>query len=79
MAEWQSIETAPRDGTRVLLFGVANEVPSIPPLIAEGYWHPSSGMHSPGLWRLTHAVGPSFCPTYWTQLPPAPQQQAEGG
>jgi hypothetical protein len=76
MVEWRPIETAPRDGTRVLLFSVPNEVPSLRPHIADGYWKASTGLMAPGLWMLGQSVGPSFCPTHWLPLPPAPGAQA---
>lgn len=76
MVEWRPIETAPRDGTRVLLFSVPNEVPSLRPHIADGYWKASTGLMAPGLWMLGQSVGPSFCPTHWLPLPPAPGAEA---
>lgn len=76
---WQSIETAPRDGTWVLLFSVPNEVPSLRPHIADGYWKETSGFMAPGLWMLGHAVGPSFTPTHWRPLPEPPTTLADEG
>ena len=76
MVEWWPIETAPRDGTRVLLFSVPNEVPSLRPHIADGYWKASTGIMAPGFWVLGQSVGPSFCPTHWLPLPPAPGAEA---
>jgi hypothetical protein len=69
---WQPIETAPKDGTRVLLFSVPNEVPSLRPHIADGFWKATSSLMAPGFWMLGQSVGPSFCPTHWQPLPPAP-------
>lgn len=74
---WRPIETAPKDGTEVLLFCVPNEVHSLKPHIAAGYWHKTSGIMAPGVWRLLHGVGPSFEPTHWMSLPASPEQGRE--
>lgn len=71
-ATWLPIESAPRDETRILLFSVPNEVPSLRPHIAEGFWRIATKFMAPGFWQLGHAVGPSFSPTHWMPLPAAP-------
>ena len=79
LTEWREIATAPKDGARVLLFSVPNEVPSLRPHIADGYWKASTGLMAPGFWMLGQSVGPSFCPTHWLPLPSAPNQAKEAG
>lgn len=68
VGDWLPIDTAPKDGTSILLFGEPNEVPSLKPQIASGYWQPSDGLMTPGFWRWHHAVGPSFTITRWMPL-----------
>lgn len=65
---WQPIETAPKDGRRVLLWSAA--------------WHddPSSGWFG-GVrgWYLAYEAGPfKHQPTHWMPLPPPPASATEG-
>ncbi|WP_408914040.1 hypothetical protein [Brucella pseudogrignonensis] len=69
---WVPIETAPKDGTPVLVHFVPNEVPSLKPLICAAYWEKSDGLMKPGFWRVFHSVGPSFTATHWRPLPASP-------
>ena len=77
MAEWQPIETAPRDGTRVRLL-----IPYDPALFTEdecadeGQWdesayYPGIGDNPPehGCWRFDGDDGPfDLEPTHWMPL-----------
>ena len=74
MSEWQPIETAPRDGTEVLLWGgdweseISRPYPNCGVLV--GY--SKSGM------IFTVAGGSHYevwinCPTHWMPLPDPPQ------
>jgi hypothetical protein len=71
---WQPIETAPRDGTTVLLFGTQlpfDELRRLKiPFVFSGYWDEMDGAWcSDGTtWR-----GPFYTPTHWQPLPPPPR------
>jgi hypothetical protein len=62
MSDWQPIETAPKDGTRVLTFG--------PDRIVTAYFDPGVRGHErefPAGWRG------AFEPTHWMPLPAPPE------
>lgn len=64
MTDWQPIETAPRDGTRVLLF--------------RGEWMESMGIGywSNDWMEFTMVGGECFPgPTHWMPLPPPPVEK----
>lgn len=61
---WQSIETAPKDGTRVLLAAIQDR-----PIAGTGNWVARQEM-----WTWAY---PLLKPTHWAPLPAAPKQ--EGG
>ena len=73
---WMPIETAPRDGTEVILWSSKN--PTMEPTVArfdEGEWqsiHFLGGLYEHALW---------FTPSHWTPLPAAPtvDQAVSGG
>lgn len=66
MSEWQPIETAPKDGTRVLLW---NDLWS----------DPASGHFGGRGWESAYELGPWLHqPTHWTRLPKAPSVQGGG-
>lgn len=72
---WQPIETAPKDGTRIMLVGgVYHGVPFA------GYWDPSP--YTPRPWTTVVGRHPleEHCPTHWMPLlaPPAAAQGDEG-
>jgi hypothetical protein len=81
MAPWQPIETAPKDGTHVL---ISNDAPgSVHP--REGYYvavehrYENEPQHD-GWWRLagsSEAAVHGRTPTHWMPLPPAPGSQAD--
>jgi len=63
MSEWQPIETAPRDGTRIILFR-PNWVESM----AIGFYYASYEQ-----WTVIYA-GVEFCDvTHWMPLPESPK------
>lgn len=71
MSEWQPIETAPKDGTRILatgdgttvvtLWGKANHVPLYSWLLLDVPYDPEDY----DFWK----------PTHWQPLPPPPTEQ----
>ena len=68
---WQPIETAPKDGTHILIFCPHDDVP-----IAVGHMWAGEG---PAFWsyadELLMNVCPEGCdPTHWMPLPPPPEQ-----
>lgn len=60
--EWQSIETAPKDGTRVLLAGKGGKV-------ADGRW-----AELQGIWIWPYVLSD---PTHWLPAPPLPASEAK--
>jgi len=57
---WQPIDTAPKDGTRILLWNEIWEAPSTGQYYFEG-------------WRIDFSVPPfKYQPTHWMQLPDTP-------
>lgn len=65
MNEWKPIETAPKDGTEVLLWGALKE--GMHPWKYIGSWFPS---RDGGFW-VAHAL--RIHPTNWAPLPPPPE------
>ena len=61
MSGWQPIETAPKDGTRVILGNPNNPY---------GEW-PFMGEFDAGKWRI-HIDGQTIDPTHWMPLPEPP-------
>lgn len=57
--EWQNIETAPKDGTRILVIGGLWDKVEI--ALADGEW-----------WSMRRKQGASGPPTHWMPLPPPP-------
>jgi hypothetical protein len=66
MTEWQPIETAPRDGRRVLLCRAKHPEPWS---AHTGYWHKSREIWSPmGMYPERNPN-----PTHWMPLPEPPK------
>ena len=64
MTDWQPIETAPKDGTEIILTAQNSE----------GTWKVDVGCFSAGiLWDW----GWRFRPTHWMPLPPPPKKENE--
>lgn len=63
--EWQPIETAPKDGTRILMYGI----PGFEILI--GFWN---DYHIPEHWCYSEEslYKNNGNPTHWMPLPPPP-------
>lgn len=67
---WQPIETAPKDGSRILLWWDG--------LVREGWCGGAGASRDGGDWWRSHSL--TVCngrPTHWVPLPPAPQQGAK--
>lgn len=82
--QWRDIETAPKDGTRILLFD-----PAIGPTVISGWWDKSFEIKYDEEKDETFEVGAwtdgcvvsfgyeetaSYSPTHWQPLPEAPQE-----
>jgi hypothetical protein len=80
MTEWQPIETAPKDGREVLLFGIwAGEIHGLnaDPTIAVGAWQGGkSDYQGDDFWALTggDVYACWMRPTHWMPLPEPPQE-----
>ena len=68
VARWEPIETAPKDGTRMLLH--QPQVPEDSDPVTVGAWLPA--YEDPGWLMETGEVW--LCPTHWTPLPPSPPE-----
>jgi hypothetical protein len=64
--QWQSIETAPRDGTRILMFA-GNGILGTSNLSYTGEWSEKWQCFKSDLMNDCH-------PTHWMPLPPAPKK-----
>ena len=78
MSEWQTIETAPKDGTRILVFAKCEP--------AHRYYgsariYVSEWVAIPDPTEFSHwaSDGIDFEPTHWMPLPPVPTPTAGGG
>lgn len=75
MSEWQPIETAPRDGTWLLLTGgdiqYGWDGDTVPPCVC-GH---SSGREWQFAWYDGGAYGEYLRPTHWMPLPAPPEAQ----
>ena len=77
MSDWQPIETAPKDGTQILLFCPVKRHESHPAnFIFVGWWFSSSKEIDDG-WRADQGWFPSeWLPvTNWMPLPPPPKTE----
>jgi hypothetical protein len=75
MSTWQPIETAPKDGTRILTLNIPNEVKKAPAKVKVSYFtavQPGHFMH-PGAWMFEGAEPLSYEATLWMPLPPPPE------
>ncbi len=73
--EWQPIETAPKDGTRLLLY-----FPELKKLgneeVVIGFWHQPGNQEHPGYW-MGWGSGRKTA-THWMPLPKAPNASGKG-
>lgn len=81
MSEWQPIETAPTDGTTILLYGdVAGEIngPAFVPSVSIGYYDYGSGDFSDKGYTWNSMGGDAYSvwvkPTHWMPLPEPPKE-----
>ena len=65
--KWQPIETAPKDGTHVL---VCKESYYYPETASYRTYHPNA--QGKATWR-TNSMGVKITPTHWMPLPPLPK------
>ena len=74
---WQPIETAPKDGTRVLIYQPDGMWHSRSCIRGErielAYWHQPGNKERPGFWI------PTSRPTHWMPLPDPPSARAQSG
>jgi hypothetical protein len=80
MNDWNPIETAPKDGTKVLLVDINAKKPSVytgafyvTQQIVNGKYLPESSR-----WAVNHGLPAGlffdkFEPTHWMEIPPIPQ------
>lgn len=70
--DWQDISTAPKDGTRVILYQPDGQWrrrgPHRGAEVATGYWHQPGNPEADGFW----VAGGAFRPTHWMPLPAPP-------
>lgn len=84
MLEWQPIESAPRDGTHILLFGIwAGEISGVSksPVIDIGIWTGgTSDFPGDDWWSLP--TGDAYAcwmrATHWMPLPKPPKDETNG-
>lgn len=69
LGAWLPIETAPKDGTRILLCFRRGD-------ITIGFWHQPGNPKVPGFWS-GYSVSTRYA-EYWIPLPKAPNDQAKG-
>lgn len=75
MSEWLPIESAPKDGTFIILYASHNEPP-----VSIGYYEDDgelwAGAASQVWWMVEADIMPSACrPTHWMPLPKPPEAQ----
>lgn len=69
--EWRLIESAPKDGTHVLISPchLLRDKKT-----CEAYWHQPGNPSNPGYWMNSYG-GPKYKPTHWQPLPPPPESK----
>ena len=68
MTKWQPIDTAPKDGTDVLVFE--------DPMMVGAYWDTDPRDEGGQIWRIL-GVCEYLHPTHWMPLPPAPLKKGD--
>jgi hypothetical protein len=73
--QWQPIETAPKDGTMVMVYPVRARCRREKPPVSMGYWHQPWNPEASGFWvcAFGHKRG---CLTHWQPLPDPPSPVA---
>lgn len=72
MADWKPIETAPKDGQSILLFGLQephSDLRCSEPIVFTGYW---DDIDSAWCGTASTWTGPFYRPSHWQPLPEAP-------
>ena len=66
MAKWRMIDTAPKDGTEILLWydDYLGE-----PLVVSGHWHCEEGREFEATWEHSYGYGDAYM---WMPLPDPP-------
>jgi hypothetical protein len=71
---WQDISTAPKDGTRILLWCAAPMLPTV------GWWEPQASRSKPRpfwcserAWLFGNSWARESQPTHWMPLPAPPE------
>jgi hypothetical protein len=70
MSSWKPMGSAPKDGSKVLLWARLKTVPDDKPGPVVGYWHRSIER-----WKIAPdhlGRGEELVPSYWTEVPKAP-------
>lgn len=68
MSEWQSIETAPKDGTNILICGFGDSGY----FVADVKWNEREGEFCLFDPEDDEYTAPTYKPEYWMPLPPPP-------
>lgn len=70
---WQPIETAPKDGTIIIVAGAPELGYTLPCIV--------DALYDDGGWLVNQWESPSFAitPTHWMPIPPLDQQAGNGG
>ena len=76
MSEWQPIETAPKDGTLVLLWPGSRTVNRLL-TVCSAYWHQPANPKVSGMWVGQFVTRGSYI-THWMPLPEPPKDQDHG-
>lgn len=71
-SQWQDISTAPKDGTRILVYG---EDVILSCVYGPFFWEAGApqGTEQLGWIQFDGQLGPDVYPTHWMPLPPAPE------
>lgn len=69
--EWQPIETAPKDGQEIILYGEMRQPKGISPKREDIEAHVFCGYYFAGLWQCGGVY--IAYPSHWMPLPPPPQ------
>ena len=77
MSEWQPINTAPKDGTKILAFCQPRHIETGAPMsfnyIGVVWWRGDRRPFIDSLWKWRHSQNDSAAePTHWMPLPPPP-------
>jgi hypothetical protein len=80
MTDWQPIETAPKDGRKILLLEPFEYKDDYSECLSIGFWG-SGYLKNPKRWCNWHDSGDHYCdyfasvynPTHWAELPEPPK------